>query len=230
MNTLCESEVLPHKVSDNPDMAHIEEGIKIKPVNIGLFLRIFQSRSRHVLLTPVAELEEDGVRIALTIVDTPGFGDNIDNEFAYAFFVTLFRNRAGIDTLFTASKRSLVTSRGNTTTFSLKSRASSVTRVSVIIVYTRSFTLFPRLDMRELTPLLLSYYSDFSSPWSLREMDIELMRRLSPRVNVIPVIGKADSLTPSELKGFKKRARTHRCIFRRHFDRTFLDHGRHRTL
>ena len=32
-----------------------------------------------------AELEEDGVRIALTIVDTPGFGDNIDNEFAYAF-------------------------------------------------------------------------------------------------------------------------------------------------
>jgi septin family protein len=31
------------------------------------------------------------------------------------------------------------------------------------------------------------------------------MRRLSPRVNVIPVIGKADSLTPSELKSFKKR-------------------------
>lgn len=40
---------------------------------------------------------------------------------------------------------------------------------------------------------------------SLREIDIELMRRLSPRVNVIPVIGKADSLTPSELKVFKKR-------------------------
>lgn len=41
----------------------------------------------------------------------------------------------------------------------------------------------------------------------LREMDIELMRRLSPRVNVIPVIGKADSLTPKELKAFKKRVR-----------------------
>jgi len=40
---------------------------------------------------------------------------------------------------------------------------------------------------------------------ALREMDIELMRRLSPRVNVIPVIGKADSLTPIELRGFKKR-------------------------
>lgn len=34
------------------------------------------------------------------------------------------------------------------------------------------------------------------------------MRRLSPRVNVIPVIGKADSLTPSELRGFKKRVCT----------------------
>ena len=33
------------------------------------------------------------------------------------------------------------------------------------------------------------------------------MRRLSPRVNVIPVIGKADSLTPNELRGFKKRVR-----------------------
>lgn len=29
----------------------------------------------------LTELDEDGVRIALTIVDTPGFGDNIDNEF-----------------------------------------------------------------------------------------------------------------------------------------------------
>lgn len=39
---------------------------------------------------------------------------------------------------------------------------------------------------------------------SLRELDIELMKRLSPRVNVIPVIGKADSLTPTELAASKK--------------------------
>jgi septin family protein len=38
-------------------------------------------------------------------------------------------------------------------------------------------------------------------------MDIELMRRLSPRVNVIPVIGKADTFTPTELRDFKKRVR-----------------------
>ena len=40
--------------------------------------------------------------------------------------------------------------------------------------------------------------------YSLRELDIELMKRLSPRVNVIPVIGKADSLTPAELAESKK--------------------------
>ena len=39
---------------------------------------------------------------------------------------------------------------------------------------------------------------------SLRELDIELMKRLSPRCNVIPVIGKADSLTPAELAESKK--------------------------
>ncbi|KAI6009042.1 Septin-domain-containing protein [Pisolithus marmoratus] len=61
VNTLCDSEVLAHKLSNNPDTTHIEEGIRIKPVNV--------------------ELEEDGVCIALTIVDTPGFGDNIDNNF-----------------------------------------------------------------------------------------------------------------------------------------------------
>ena len=44
-------------------------------------------------------------------------------------------------------------------------------------------------------------------------MDIELMRRLSPRVNVIPVIGKADSLTPTELRGFRKRVRLASPLF-----------------
>ena len=44
-----------------------------------------------------------------------------------------------------------------------------------------------------------------SSLDSLRELDIELMRRLSPRVNVIPVVGKSDTLTPAELAAFKRR-------------------------
>ena len=35
VNTLCESEVLAHKVSDDPATAHVEQNIRIKPVNVG---------------------------------------------------------------------------------------------------------------------------------------------------------------------------------------------------
>ncbi|KAJ7071283.1 septin [Mycena amicta] len=147
VNTLCESEVLAHKISDSPETAHVEEGIKIKPANV--------------------ELEEDGVRIALTIVDTPGFGDNIDNEFAFQEIMG-YLERQYDDIL---------------------AEESRIKRN-------------PRFRDNRVHALL---YFIPPTGHSLREMDIELMRRLSPRVNVIPVIGKADTMTPSELKGFKKR-------------------------
>ena len=35
----------------------------------------------------MVELEEQGTRVALTIVDTPGFGDMIDNNVTYAFLI-----------------------------------------------------------------------------------------------------------------------------------------------
>ena len=38
VNTLCESEVLQHKVCDSSETAHQEEGIKIKPANVGEWL------------------------------------------------------------------------------------------------------------------------------------------------------------------------------------------------
>jgi cell division control protein 11 len=39
----------------------------------------------------------------------------------------------------------------------------------------------------------------------LREVDIEVMQRLGKRVNIIPVIAKADSLSAKELQTFKRR-------------------------
>jgi len=74
------------------------------------------------------------------------------------------------------------------------------------------FTLSRLLAMRKDLYLAAVFLADFNP--SLREMDIELMRRLSPRVNVIPVIGKADSLTPKELKAFKKRVSPLLFIYR----------------
>ncbi|OBZ88045.1 Septin spn3 [Choanephora cucurbitarum] len=147
VNTLCDADVLPKKVCDNPEEAHIEEGVAIKPVSV--------------------ELDEDGVRISLTIVDTPGFGDNIDNEKS-------FQEIAGY----------------------------LETQYDDILAEESRIKRNPRFRDNRVHALLY-----FVSPTghALREIDIELMRRLSPRVNVIPVIGRADSLTPQELKDFKKR-------------------------
>ena len=64
VNTLCGRKVLSSKddADDDASSAHIEEGVRIKPVTVEL------------------ELDEEGTRVSLTIVDTPGFGDQIDNE------------------------------------------------------------------------------------------------------------------------------------------------------
>jgi septin family protein len=37
VNTLCDSNVLSKKICDNPEDAHHEPGINIKPVSIGKF-------------------------------------------------------------------------------------------------------------------------------------------------------------------------------------------------
>jgi len=102
-----------------------------------------------------------------------------------------------------ASKRSLHILSDNMMIFWLKSRGSSETPDSGIIEFTLCSTLSSLPGTRKQIVSSLGPKADVS----LREMDIELMRRLSPRVNVIPVIGKADTFTPTELRDFKKRVR-----------------------
>jgi cell division control protein 11 len=38
VNTLCESEVLAHKIIDSPETANVEAVLSIRPVNIGEFV------------------------------------------------------------------------------------------------------------------------------------------------------------------------------------------------
>lgn len=48
---------------------------------------------------------------------------------------------------------------------------------------------------------------------SLRPIDIEFMSRLHTRVNLIPVIAKADTMTDEEIADFKTRVRSPRVGF-----------------
>ncbi|KAF8248168.1 putative septin AspA [Wilcoxina mikolae CBS 423.85] len=146
VNTLCGKQVLHSKDDDDAVNAHVEEGVRIKPITV--------------------ELDEEGTRISLTIVDTPGFGDQIDNEASFGE-ISGYLERQYDDIL------------------AMESRIKRN----------------PRFRDNRVHALL---YFITPTGHGLRELDIELMKRLSPRVNVIPVIGKADSLTPAELAESKK--------------------------
>lgn len=81
VNTLCGKRVLQGKDADDPEGAHIEEGVRIKPITVGQSANkcsTYQNLNADIALE--LELDEEGTRISLTIVDTPGFGDQIDNE------------------------------------------------------------------------------------------------------------------------------------------------------
>ncbi|KAG6813134.1 hypothetical protein H0H92_013758 [Tricholoma furcatifolium] len=147
VNTLCEQEVLSHKPIGDPNYANVEDTVAIKPVTV--------------------ELEEDGVRISLTVVDTPGFGNGIDNEHAFQDIVEYLERQ--FDDILAEQSR-------------IKRN--------------------PRFKDNRVHAVL---YFIPPTGHSLKEMDIELMKRLAPRANVIPLIGRSDSLSPRELKAFKKR-------------------------
>lgn len=106
------------------------------------------------------ELDEEGTRISLTIVDTPGFGDSINNEERYAIFLVFFflpflfelkkkkrmvkNNITNLLYQSPASVKSSATSNANTTTFSPRSHESSVTLDSATIVSTPFSTSSPQ--------------------------------------------------------------------------------------
>ncbi|XP_013164970.1 PREDICTED: septin-2 isoform X1 [Papilio xuthus] len=112
------------------------------------------------------EIEERGVRLRLTIVDTPGFGDAINCEDSWR-----------------------------------------VCSAYVDDQFRQYFTDESGLNRRHMQDNRVHCCLYFVPPWahSLRQVDVEMMRRLHRKVNIVVVIAKADSLTVMEVKKLKAR-------------------------
>lgn len=91
VNTLCGKKVLEGKDADDAENAHLEEGVKIKPITVGQLTPLLVEQLNKYSSRLELELDEEGTRISLTIVDTPGFGDQIDNEARFALTSMVFQ-------------------------------------------------------------------------------------------------------------------------------------------
>ncbi|PVU93230.1 hypothetical protein BB561_003390 [Smittium simulii] len=147
LNTLCERPIIDNESNNSDTNIQIEESMKIQSYDV--------------------ELEEDGMRIILSVVDTPGFGDSIDNSNSFKEIQDYLEYQ--FDEVLEEENR-------------IKRN--------------------PKFKDGRIHAML---YFITPTGHSLRQLDIDLMKNLGNRVNIIPVIGRSDSMTEEELKKFKKR-------------------------
>lgn len=135
----------------NPETANEEPGIALTETKVEL-------------------VDDDNVKLQLTVIDTPGFGENLNNEICFVEIENYLKQQ--FDLVLAEETR-------------IRRNPRFVdTRVHVLLYF--------------ITP----------TGHGLREIDITCMKKLSKYVNVIPVIGKADTFTQQELKQFKSQIRT----------------------
>ncbi|KAG0139736.1 hypothetical protein CROQUDRAFT_666066 [Cronartium quercuum f. sp. fusiforme G11] len=115
-----------------------------------------------------AELEEKGFRVKLTVIDTPGFGDYVNNRDSWVPIIDFIDDQHE-----SYMRQEQQPQRGD------------------------------KLDLRVHACL----YFIRPTGHTLKPLDIETMKRLGSRVNLIPVVAKADTLTPDDLVTFKHRIR-----------------------
>jgi len=113
-----------------------------------------------------ADIEENGVRLRLTVIDTPGFGDFINNDDSWRQIVDNIDQRydAYLDTEQKVNRSNIIDNRIHACVYFIQPTGHS-----------------------------------------LKPLDIEVMRRLHNKVNLIPVIAKADTMTDEEIMTFKQR-------------------------
>ncbi|KAI9025170.1 Septin-domain-containing protein [Phycomyces nitens] len=113
-----------------------------------------------------SDIEENGVKLRLTVVDTPGFGDFVNNEESWKPILDNIESRfdAYLEQENRVNRRRMVDNR----------------------IHACLYFIAP-------------------TGHALKPLDVEFMRRLHTRVNLIPVIAKADTLTEEEVAAFKRR-------------------------
>lgn len=116
--------------------------------------------------TITADIEENGVKLKLTIIDTPGFGDYVNNDNSWQ--PILENIEARFDAYLEQENR-------------VNRKRLIDTRVHACVYF--------------IPP----------TGHGLRPLDIEFMKRLHHRVNLIPIIAKSDILSDDEIKSFKAR-------------------------
>ncbi|XP_048057835.1 septin 7a isoform X2 [Megalobrama amblycephala] len=111
-------------------------------------------------------IKEGGVQLLLTIVDTPGFGDAVDNSNCW-----------------------------QPVTDHIDSKFEDYLNAE------------SRVNRRQMPDSRVHCCLYFIAPsgHGLKPLDIEFMKRLHEKVNIIPLIAKADTLTPEECQQFKKQ-------------------------
>lgn len=145
INCLCGGESIPLRCDDD---------IQVTSSSFSDQLRIEQHN---------VELEDDesNSRINLTVIDTPGFGNNIDNSKSLDSIVQFL-----------------------------------VQQFEYVLLEESRINRKPKFcDTR----VHCCVYFIEPTSHGLREIDVAFMSALSAKVNLIPVIGQADQLTPSEL-------------------------------
>ncbi|KAF9377742.1 hypothetical protein CPB97_009957 [Podila verticillata] len=112
------------------------------------------------------DIEENGVRLKLNVVDTPGFGDFINNEDSWKPILETIEGR-----------------------------------------FDAYLEQENRVNRSKITDLRVNACLYFIAPTghSLKALDIEFMKRLHNKVNLIPVIAKSDTMTHEEIASFKER-------------------------
>ena len=120
--------------------------------------RTVEVRTHQVLL------EEGGVKLSLTVVDTPGYGDAVDNTDCWEPAVEYVEKQ--FDNYLEAETR-------------VKREVLPDSRVHACLYF--------------IAP----------SSHGLKIIDVEFMKSIDDKVNIIPVIAKADTLTSQEVRDLK---------------------------